>query len=728
MYRLLRYLFTRFAPRVGWPIAMLLLGVAVCPSLAAAESTLPLPDSLLFWAGTGGALLGLRAGRATGQARLLFGAVAALLGVALVVAGGRALPPAGLVAGDLAALAQFAARWWWESVATPMPELLTWRFLGAALPRLWRELLAAPAAGAAGAALLVTTIAVITSWAGAVCLGWATGARRPTLGWSLPALVALGATSILGGGRGIALVIGLAMLLLLAVVTSYAAREQAWERTGAAYAEDLRWDVIGWGSLSGAIAIALALILPTRVPSSLAAMLWPSAELPSGLAEIDRRVQRERARPPAQVGVSQLPAVPLGVSLEQGPPETLALRIRTGEPLAEGPWPRYWRARVLSRYDGRSWRADARTAPFSPWPNPDDLPAGAITQTIEDLRQQREVLVALPDVLWLDLPAGAERLPDGTVAALTSGEAPSRYQAISLPQELVTPFDARISPPPDLSAYVSAPSGMPARVAELAETIAGRETNAFARAIALERYLRELPYSYEVRPLPRGGDAVDQFLFEMREGYCTYYASAMVMMARSLGIPARVAVGYATGTFDEASGAYVVREADAHAWPELLIDGRWVPFEPTPVRPLPARNPAAPAPEPTAVVVPPPPAPEPALWPRLALPAAAVVALALIVAAWFGLRARLRSPLTWAQLQIERLGAGAGVPWPVGATLQEYARLLEARAGGESRALRELVLLIEAARYGRRPLDEGRAARLRAALRELRRWLRQRVV
>jgi hypothetical protein len=267
---------------------------------------------------------------------------------------------------------------------------------------------------------------------------------------------------------------------------------------------------------------------------------------------------------------------------------------------------------------------------------------------------------------------------------------------------------------------------MPARVAELAQAVAGREPSPMARAIALEAYLRELPYSYVVRPLPRGGDAVDQFLFEMREGYCTYYASAMAMMARSLGIPARVAVGYATGAYDQASGVYVVREGEAHAWPELLIGGRWLPFEPTPVRPLPARAADAPPAEPAPVAENP--APQRARWPGTVVAGAALAALALAVAAWLGLRARPGSPLARAQLQIERLGARAGVPWPVGATLHEYAGLLEARAGGESRALRELVLLIEGARYGRRPLDAPGAARLRAAQTELRRWFRQRTV
>src|SRR5262249_9794534 len=102
---------------------------------------------------------------------------------------------------------------------------------------------------------------------------------------------------------------------------------------------------------------------------------------------------------------------------------------------------------------------------------------------------------------------------------------------------------------------------------------------------------------YQVVPLPSTGDAVDQFLFSMQQGYCTYYASAFALMARTLGIPARINIGYYTGSYDSGTGDYVVLERDAHAWPELYIEGRWLPFEPTPVRPLPQRNAAQPTPQ-----------------------------------------------------------------------------------------------------------------------------------
>jgi transglutaminase-like putative cysteine protease len=75
---------------------------------------------------------------------------------------------------------------------------------------------------------------------------------------------------------------------------------------------------------------------------------------------------------------------------------------------------------------------------------------------------------------------------------------------------------------------------------------------------------------------------VDYFLFESREGYCTYYASAMVVLLRLNGIPARIAAGFAQGDYDPTLGAYRVSESDAHSWVEAYFPPYgWVEFEPT---------------------------------------------------------------------------------------------------------------------------------------------------
>ncbi len=133
--------------------------------------------------------------------------------------------------------------------------------------------------------------------------------------------------------------------------------------------------------------------------------------------------------------------------------------------------------------------------------------------------------------------------------------------------------------------YLSTP-GLTDRVAQLARTITEGLTNPYERADALADFLHSDPtFTYTTNPGPPAPDEdlVDFFLFDEngRTGYCQYYASAMVVMARSVGLPARVAVGFAPGARQE-DGTYLVREANAHAWAEIYFPGYgWQIFEAT---------------------------------------------------------------------------------------------------------------------------------------------------
>jgi transglutaminase-like putative cysteine protease len=111
--------------------------------------------------------------------------------------------------------------------------------------------------------------------------------------------------------------------------------------------------------------------------------------------------------------------------------------------------------------------------------------------------------------------------------------------------------------------------------------------NAYDKATALESYLREIKYNELIEAPPEGQDGVDYFLFGIREGYCEYYASALAVMARAVGIPARVAAGYGQGEYNPDTESYRVREKDAHAWVEIYFPRfGWVEFEPTAAEPL----------------------------------------------------------------------------------------------------------------------------------------------
>ena len=102
------------------------------------------------------------------------------------------------------------------------------------------------------------------------------------------------------------------------------------------------------------------------------------------------------------------------------------------------------------------------------------------------------------------------------------------------------------------------------------------------RPRALERFLQQYPYSLDPTILPpAGADPVDHFLFELKQGYCDYYASAMVVLARTVGLPARFASGYAVQPADEA-GRQTIYRINAHSWAEIYFAGfGWIEFEPT---------------------------------------------------------------------------------------------------------------------------------------------------
>lgn len=142
--------------------------------------------------------------------------------------------------------------------------------------------------------------------------------------------------------------------------------------------------------------------------------------------------------------------------------------------------------------------------------------------------------------------------------------------------------------------YLQLPDNLPQRVKDLAEEITAEGETPYAKMDLLQQYLRQ-NYEYTNKPdltRKRSDDFVDSFLFEIRQGYCDYYSTAMVVMARSLGIPARWVKGYAPGSqpsdemmmrSPEMSRAYNVSNADAHSWAELYFgDYGWIPFEPTP--------------------------------------------------------------------------------------------------------------------------------------------------
>jgi transglutaminase-like putative cysteine protease len=735
---MLEYAFRRIArlrPPEGWARFWWTLALIGCIHGLGSSAQLTLPASSMTLA----ALLALLCGRLLGRrspqsaSKLKHWLVwlvtwtVLLLGTGFwLLQNGSVFPPANLLERDLNQLVSYV---WPQASPEPLPsdepsiipsEASTpWdsiAYMQSSLPRFWSQLLNAPYAGQSGARLIASSICMALAWIGFFLLGLAHSQGRNLALWTLPSMALLVVMKLMGNGDGMWFLFGIGIALLLALLDSAGQREAFWQRKGLDYASDLRIDAVVYGVLVLAVTLSLSALLPFSLDNRVSRWIWSQFEPPSGLAELEKQIQTNQQGPNAQqiaqIAGSSLPNVLLGYSLEEDDPNKVALQIHVNQAIPEGPTPNYWRSRILTSYTSRSWEAEATLTTERPL----DLPAGIevdlIIQDITDFNPRRRVLYGLPQIVGVNIPAFSERHSDGSLLAITADERPGNYRVFSRHAEgtLVT---TRPDEQPDFTPYLQLPGNLPPRVLDLARTITRDARTHEEIGLALERYLRELPYTYEVAPLSTNRDAVDQFLFEMRQGYCTYYASSFAVMARSLGVPARLAVGYSTGDYDPASQTFTVLEGNAHAWPELYIAGRWVAFEPTPIMPLPARNSQPQRPLPQVIEAVPESNPLSATkladyWPGLLLILGILVAVS---APWWP---RLRPDYSPNAIlrQFEQRGRKIGVVWPEGATMSEYANMLNPRTFQATRSLSTLVELLETARYSQHKLSREQQSRL----------------
>ena len=186
--------------------------------------------------------------------------------------------------------------------------------------------------------------------------------------------------------------------------------------------------------------------------------------------------------------------------------------------------------------------------------------------------------------------------PPGLLHALAVDNDPipvgeiSEYQVISWVVDLdsreLRNIDYRETPQFIYDSYLQLPDTLPKRVIDLSNGLTSQAETRFEKTMRIQDYLRST-YLYDLNtPAPPAGqDVVDYFLFDAPSGFCSHYASAMVVMLRSVGVPARLVTGYAHGEYFASRNAYRVPSSAAHAWVEVYfpIYG-WVEFEPTPNR------------------------------------------------------------------------------------------------------------------------------------------------
>jgi transglutaminase-like putative cysteine protease len=287
------------------------------------------------------------------------------------------------------------------------------------------------------------------------------------------------------------------------------------------------------------------------------------------------------------------------LSLGSGTPLSDDVLFSVQAPEIEEKSPRYyWRGYVYDLYQNYDWYAAGGVSEeFSPSnaelriPDSGERVEANFTFRIE---AQQTLLYTATQPVWVSRPGRIQivttesgeqdLLAWAAVPRLLAGEqyevtASMINPSIQQLQEAGTDYPEWIT-----DRYLQLPEDFPPRITELAGQITQELETPYDKATAITRYLRrEIEY---VNPLPEsppaGVDPIEWILFDLKQGFCNYYASAEVLMLRSVGVPARMAVGFAEGAFDEEANVYIVRSLNAHAWPEVYFPGiGWTEFEPT---------------------------------------------------------------------------------------------------------------------------------------------------
>jgi protein-glutamine gamma-glutamyltransferase len=288
----------------------------------------------------------------------------------------------------------------------------------------------------------------------------------------------------------------------------------------------------------------------------------------------------------------------------------VVLRVKTGNPVGY-PLLR-WRGIALTNFDGRRWTNPDHSS-FDLVPNADgwikvadpqqrqDFPAAMLQYTVLLQPMASDAVFTASNALsvqgnfsgagsvsdWTIRHSYLRRDSTGSIFNPFHNYAAVRYNATSyLPQVNGAKLRAASSDdPPDIRAtYLQLPGLLDPRIPQLAKQIAARAKNRYDTALTIQGFLSGSRFTYTLNVTGKPGeDPLAHFLFESRAGHCEYFASAMAVLLRTLGIPSREVNGFLPGEYNDLAGDYIVRASDAHSWVEVYFPGTgWVTFDPTP--------------------------------------------------------------------------------------------------------------------------------------------------
>jgi transglutaminase-like putative cysteine protease len=261
----------------------------------------------------------------------------------------------------------------------------------------------------------------------------------------------------------------------------------------------------------------------------------------------------------------------------------------------------YWRSNAYDFYDGQHWsqpntslRIIQRTGPYFDVLHINWLKSDYFVQTFYVVRDLPNRLFAggVPVQVYLAAnqialdPNGGIRIGEilhsnTTYSVLSIRTDYSAQELRSVETDIAADANKRQT---ELAPYLQLSPTITDRTVRLAHTVADGQATRYDKVSAVRDYLKATyPYNYYPPAQRPNTDSVDQFLFEDKTGVCEHFVSAMVILLRELGIPARMAAGYGSGTYNAITGYYEVHANDAHAWVEVYFPYYgWVPFDPTP--------------------------------------------------------------------------------------------------------------------------------------------------
>ena len=390
------------------------------------------------------------------------------------------------------------------------------------------------------------------------------------------------------------------LILYLFCVLLYAARmytlkqEERWHFGRIRFNPEIKRDFLQIGGGIALAAVVFGAVAPSVVGAPQISDLWREISRPM------RSVEESFNRLFAGLQPHGLAfANPFGRTLallgERNLGNELVMEVRAPEG-------RYWQAVVYDEYGKDGWQSTETTRVAIA---PNDQPYSTdyelrvpITQTFTVYFPNNALIFAAPQPVSVNRPAFIEAFPgttDHDFAMWTTitpmGENDSYQVVSSQSRASIDLLRAAGTTYPDSirARYLQVPASLPDRVKQLARKIVSdaQATTPYDQATALELWLHtNVKYNEKIPAPPPGRDGVDYVLFDTKEGYCDYYASAMAMMARSLGLPARIASGYTSGTYDANRNIYQVYQFNAHTWTEVYFPKYgWIQFEPTASQP-----------------------------------------------------------------------------------------------------------------------------------------------